>query len=274
VARLGTERWFRRVVESAEPDTPERLADHLRRTQCAALPTVRSKIVGSMRRVLPTTLAAVRYRFGGGSGGRAEDAEGLVRWQALWAGDSRSYALLPASGLHALTRDHTDEDDALAQLRQDPPMTNVICADRPFTISAQPAHRRGEFPLPCMLLSATDGFFGYVHTPAHFEYVLLETLVRAGDMAEWAERLRSAVEGYTGDDASLSLVALGFADFRRLRDAFRERHGTVVREYVDSAPPLDAEDGQDSLRRWQEGTWRSYRAEYEKCMPPLPEVHE
>ncbi|MET9353560.1 serine/threonine protein phosphatase [Streptomyces sp. NPDC006617] len=254
VARLATECWFQRVVASEEADSLPHLK-HCLRTMLHAAPTgARSKITGSMRRVLPTTLAAVRYRAGD---------EG-VHWQAVWAGDSRSYALLPAGGLHALTRDDTREDDALAQLRQDPPMTNVICADRDFTLSAH----RGRFREPCVLLAATDGFFGYVHTPAQFECLLLETLGRARDMGEWAELLRRAIQPATGDDASLSLAALGFAEFGRLREAFAERHAEVVRSGYLDVPPGD---GPEAVRGWQDRTWRTYRPSYEKFMPEVRE---
>ncbi|SEG25503.1 Serine/threonine protein phosphatase PrpC [Actinacidiphila yanglinensis] len=273
-ARLGTERWFQGLVEHGEPDTADRLADHLRRTLRAAAPVARSKITGSMRRSLPTTLAALTYGL---------DAD-RVRWRALWAGDSRSYALLPGSGLHALTRDHTTEDDALDQLRQDPPMTNVVCADRDFVVDGQPGSGSGEFDRPCVLLCATDGYFGYVHTPALFEYLLLRTLGRAGDMADWAARLRAAVQAYTADDASLCLAALGFQDFRALREAFRARYRAVAAAYVATFPEHHGQDaagsgqpgggagGFDALRHWQEETWQAYRPGYERYMPPLPTV--
>jgi serine/threonine protein phosphatase PrpC len=250
VARLGAEAWFRAAVQGGA--TPDELAALLRHALRAALPATRSKLTGTMRRALPTTLAAVSYRV------RA----GAVRCQALWAGDSRSYVLLPASGLHALTRDHTTELDALDQLRQDPPMTNLLCADRPFTVDAHPAGGPGEFALPCLLLAATDGFFGYVQTPAHFECVLLDTLMRARDMAGWAAGLREAVRGYTADDASLSLAALGFDDFPRLRRAYRGRYESVRRLYMTGAPPTG--------RAWQDDTWASYRPGYEAYMPPAP----
>ncbi|MFD7061800.1 PP2C family protein-serine/threonine phosphatase [Streptomyces sp. NPDC059906] len=254
VARLAAECWFQRVAAFEEPDSLPHLK-HCLRTMLRAAPTgARSKITGSMRRVLPTTLAAVRYRAGD---------EG-VHWQAIWAGDSRSYALLPGSGLHALTRDDTREADALDQLRQDPPMTNVICADRDFTLSAH----RGEFREPCVLLAATDGFFGYVHTPAQFECVLLETLGRARDAGEWADLLRRAIQPATGDDASLSLAALGFADFGQLRQAFAERHADVVRSGYPHVPPGD---GPEAVRGWQDRTWRTYRPSYEKFMPEVRE---
>lgn len=253
IARLAAECWFQGVVDDEEPDTPERLKHCLRAVLDAAPRRARSKVTGSMRRLLPTTMAAVRYRLG----------DRRVRWQAVWAGDSRSYALLPGSGLHALTRDHTHEDDTLAQLRQDPPMTNVICADRDFELDVQ----QGEFREPCVLLSATDGFFGYVHTPAQFECLLLDTLGQAGTVGEWAELLRRAIQPVTADDASLSLVALGFDDLAHLRGAFAERHESVVRSGYQEVPA----DGPDAVRDWQDRTWQSYRHTYERLMPGVRE---
>lgn len=255
IARLAAECWFQGVVAAKEPDTIERLTYCLRALLAAAPTSARSKVTGSMRRLLPTTMAAVRYRTGD---------EG-VRWQAVWAGDSRSYALLPGSGLHALTRDDAHEDDTLELLRQDPPMTNVICADRPFELSVH----EGEFREPCVLLAATDGFFGYVHTPAQFECVLLDTLTRSESVGDWADRLRRAIQPVTADDASLSLVALGFADFAQLRAAFAGRHDSVVGgEYLDVP---SAADGADAVRRWQDRTWQSYRHGYERFMPGVRE---
>lgn len=253
-ARLAAECWFQGVVGGEVPDTPERLKYCLRAVLDAAPHGARSKVTGSMRRLLPTTMAAVRYRVG----------DEAVRWQALWAGDSRSYALLPDSGLHALTRDDTHEDDTLAQLRQDPPMTNVICADRHFELSAQ----QGEFREPCVLLSATDGFFGYVHTPAQFECLLLDTLGQARSAGQWAELIRQAIQPVTADDASLCLVALGFDDFAHLRGAFAGRHDSVVRGGYRDVPTAD---GPDAVRDWQDRTWESYRHTYEQLMPGVRE---
>ncbi|MFF7164196.1 serine/threonine protein phosphatase [Streptomyces sp. NPDC008086] len=253
-ARLAAECWFQGVVDGEVPDTTERLKYCLRAVLDLAPHGTRSKVTGSMRRLLPTTMAAVRYRV---------DDEG-VRWQALWAGDSRSYALLPGSGLHALTRDDTHEDDTLAQLRQDPPMTNVICADRDFELSVQ----QGEFSEPCVLLAATDGFFGYVHTPAQFECLLLDTLGQARSAGHWAELMRQAIQPVTADDASLCLAALGFDDFTHLRGAFAGRHDSVVRGGYQDVPSAA---GPDAVRDWQDRTWESYRHTYEQLMPGVRE---
>ncbi|GAA2321556.1 hypothetical protein Scani_00900 [Streptomyces caniferus] len=255
VARLAADCWFHDVVERGQADTPEQLTQYLKYFLSKA-PQRRSKIVGTMRRRLPTTLAAVQYQM------REQHS---IECQALWAGDSRAYTLQPGAGLRVLTRDHTQESDALELLRSDPPMTNSICADREFVVDVQ----RRSFQLPCVFLAATDGFFGYVHTPAVFEYVLLSTLMQADNELEWADLIRREVQGYTADDASMALIALGYQDVRHLRGAFADRYVTVRDRYVHGRP--QGTDLTERIRGWQDDTWRSYRADYETFLPPLPE---
>lgn len=138
-------------------------------------------------------------------------------------------------------------------------MTNVICANRPFTINTSP----GAAELPCVLLCATDGFFGYVDTPARFELVLLETLLSAQDCLHWAGQLAELVGSYTGDDASLVLAAFGFADFGALRASFRERLEylrAVHAAPMDAVPPADRQ----ALVVARERSWQAYRDGYER----------
>ncbi|MCS0600715.1 serine/threonine protein phosphatase [Streptomyces sp. LP11] len=281
VARLATDVWFHDVTVEGEEATPKTLREYLRFFLGYA-PQRRSKISGTMRRQLPTTLAGVHYRVAGNG------YEPQVELQPLWAGDSRAYVLRPRTGLRVLTRDHTRESDALELLRTDPPMTNLVCADREFEI----AGRRLAYPLPCVLVAATDGFFGYVHTPADFETLLLRTLRDAGTVEEWADLVRREVQGYTADDASLALVALGYHGFPDLRAQFASRHEELTVRYVRTRPrgldrPSLAADGtggrvtgtEDAaglparVRLWQDDTWRAYRAGYETDLPPAPEEH-
>ncbi|MFJ3493478.1 PP2C family protein-serine/threonine phosphatase [Streptomyces sp. NPDC086091] len=277
VARLATDCWFHDVATRDAEVTAGVLHEYLEYFLDAA-PQRRSKIGGTMRRQLPTTLAAVHYQVITVSGEQALDLH------ALWAGDSRAYVLHPETGLHVLTRDHTRESDALELLRSDPPMTNLVCADREFTVDS----RRLEFGLPCVLLAATDGFFGYVHTPADFESLLLRTLQEAGTVDEWADRVRREVLGYTADDASLALVALGYRDFGSVRTRFARRQAELTERYVRTRPrgldrhspaagadgPLPADDTTDlpaRVRAWQDTTWREYRVGYETHLPPAAE---
>ncbi|WP_405578866.1 serine/threonine protein phosphatase [Streptomyces sp. NBC_01092] len=279
VARLATDVWFHDVVDG-EPAAPETLHDYLQFFQERA-PQRRSKISGTMRRQLPTTLAAVHYRVTHPQG------RPQLELRPLWAGDSRAYVLRPGSGLRVLTRDHTRESDALELLRTDPPMTNLVCSDRDFEIDSQQL----TYSLPCVLVVATDGFFGYVHTPADFEVLLLRTLAGAGTAEEWADLIRREVQSYTADDASLAIVALGYGGFQQLRDRFADRLQTLTDRYLRNRPqgldlsspvrgesgpgpvpaPEDPADLPARVRAWQDQTWHSYRADYETHLPPAPE---
>ncbi|MFD3334517.1 serine/threonine protein phosphatase [Streptomyces sp. NPDC058700] len=275
VARLATDCWFHEVAREAEDGGPDSLHQYLD-WFLAKAPQRRSKIGGTMRRQLPTTLAAVHYQI--------RDDRNSLALRPLWAGDSRAYVLSPGSGLHVLTRDHTRESDALELLRSDPPMTNMICADREFTIDTQYI---ASFDLPCVLVAATDGYFGYVHTPADFEYLLLRTLREAGSEYEWADLLRREVQAYTADDASLALLAIGHRDFAQLRRAYERRFDALIERHlrgrpaaldrpapgaVDSATgPEDERETHARVRAWQDQSWQTYRAGYETYLPPASE---
>ncbi|MEU3375281.1 serine/threonine protein phosphatase [Streptomyces sp. NPDC006660] len=276
VARLATDCWFRELTLDAEQAGPESLHGYLEWFLSKA-PQRRSKIGGTMRRQLPTTVAGVHYQL---------NDDGFVELQALWAGDSRAYALHPRDGLQVLTRDHTRESDALELLRSDPPMTNLVSADRTFVIDSQ---RLAPFALPLVLVAATDGFFGYVHTPGDFEAVLLETLVRAEDEQEWADLVCREVRRYTADDASLALVALGHQSFAALRDLYaprlvelRERLARDRPRALDRSPravdggahpPEDPAQLGSRVRVWQDQSWHAYRGAYETYLPAASEEH-
>ncbi|MFF5298668.1 serine/threonine protein phosphatase [Streptomyces sp. NPDC013161] len=266
-ARLATECWLHDVTRDRQDVEPQSLHAYLKYFLHKA-PQRQSKIGGTMRRQLPTTLAGVHYQIAPGA------AE--IELRPLWAGDSRAYALLPESGLHVLTRDHTRESDALELLRSDPPMTNLVCADRDFDIDTQHLIT----PLPCVLVAATDGFFGYVHTPADFEHLLLRTLEQAGSAAEWAHLLRREVESYTADDASLALLCLGHPDFGDLRARFTPRLKRLTDQVSWGRPsalttaPDPAADPHETaahVKAWQDQSWQAYRHGYESYLPPPPE---
>ncbi|MFF0478168.1 serine/threonine protein phosphatase [Streptomyces sp. NPDC004284] len=279
VARLATECWFREVAGNTEDAVPRVLHGYLN-WFLANAPQRPSKIGGTMRRQLPTTLAGVYYRL--------REQEAAVELRPLWAGDSRAYVLSPESGLHVLTRDHTRESDALELLRTDPPMTNVVCADREFTVDTQYI---ASFALPCVLVAATDGYFGYVHTPADFEYLLLSTLRRANDEYEWGDLLRREVVAYTGDDTSLALLAIGHQSFEHMRALYERRFADLTERHLRGRPRIldrtarpgtgseaagDPEDRRETharVRAWQDQSWQSYRAGYETYLPPASEEY-
>lgn len=247
------EEWFLDSHDYGECDSAG-LRDHLAVRLGELRGGVKSKVFGTMRRETPTTIAGLAYEV------RPVD----VRWQALWAGDSRCYQLGPRYGLQQITKDDTDSDDALTLLVQDPPMTNLVSADGRFVVN----EHRGAALMPCVLVTATDGFFGYLDTPAEFEHVLLDTLVLSTDAADWGDRLVERVSSYTGDDASLSVVAFGFGGFPELREAFDGRARKVLVEHVE--PVRRAADDRDSFVARRADSWRRYREDYERWMPGPP----
>ncbi|MEQ0560556.1 serine/threonine protein phosphatase [Amycolatopsis sp. NEAU-NG30] len=239
------EEWF---VSEHTAASAEGLATHIATRLGEDVPR-RGRIRGSIHRELPTTFAGLTFDIDGS----------VLRWETLWAGDSRCYLLETGVGLQQLSRDDCDLGDALAQLVQDPPMTNVICANQPFRINASP----GTADLPCVLLCATDGFFGYVDTPARFELLLLETLLSSQDCLHWAGQLAERVGSYTGDDASLAMAAFGFTDFAALRASFRARLDYLRQAH---ACPMDdvASAGRPALVTARERSWQAYRDGYER----------
>jgi serine/threonine protein phosphatase PrpC len=213
---------------------------------------VRSRTRGSMHRSFPTTLACVDFWLAGDD----------VAWDVLWAGDSRCYVVEALHGMQQLSRDDADSADALELLVQDPPMTNMVSADRPFTLHCVV----GQAPMPCLLVCATDGFFGYVETPSQFEHVVLHCLMSAQDVRHWSALLAQEVESFTGDDASLAIVALGFEDFGALRAYFQPRVDALRSQHIE---PMRAVQGgnRTAFIAAREESWRRYRPDYERRLP-------
>lgn len=244
------EAWATEQIDRNEgPVRPDELRDRLARSlQDEALyPDVpKSTMKGSLQRVLPTTMAAVRF---------ASDATGIGA-DVLWAGDSRAYVLTPAGGLQVLSIDDTRETDALELIRNDQPMSNLISADRPFTVN----HLRYQVEQPGILLTATDGCFGYVRTPAHFEFLLLDSLDRMSSLDTWAADLVDSLASIASDDASFALGAFGFGSYQDLRDAFGPRRDFLAEHHW---APFQQTSGQpEEIEALRISSWASYRELY------------
>ena len=193
---------------------------------------------GSLRKDFPTTaVIATAQREGT-----------YLNVDCFWAGDSRAY-LLTSRGLHQLTRDDVSNSDALDNLSDDGVLTNVISASVPFEL-----HRhRVQLAQPAIVIAATDGCFGYLKTPMHFEALLLKTMLCAQSIAEWKESLRQAIAEHAGDDYSLCLIGYGFSDFSDVKAAFDGRGEVLIRDYI--APLTNESATVDEL-------WHSYREGY------------
>lgn len=189
-------------------------------------------------------------------------------YTAIWAGDSRVYCLQPDVGLQQVTTDDLKTNaDAMQNLTQDAIMSNCLSASADFVL------RERRFPLPpnCVLIAATDGCFGYVQTPLHFEHMLLSTMRNAQTFPEWKERLEAAIIQITSDDSTLSAVAVGWPDFAAFRERFADRFQWCARQ----VQALDAKRGtvnrlekelaqaREELATVTRDLWEEYRRTYE-----------
>lgn len=246
------------------------------------------KIKSSLIRRLPTTVAIIYYELpevataekstlsfvdkalewaSGGRSNAAPAADGIGN--VLWAGDSRCYLLTAESGLQQITEDDLKTNgDALANLLEDAPMSNFISADVDFVLHFHCV----RFPLPAVLLAATDGCFNFVASPAHFEFLLLDALHRAECTDEWETNLTEEIKSIAGDDASMSLVALGWQDFGEIKRAFHARLHDVHQTYIALLGLFDREidwlderlQSQKAERdRLRERLWLEYKSGYE-----------
>ncbi|MEV6908539.1 protein phosphatase 2C domain-containing protein [Amycolatopsis sp. NPDC051071] len=242
------EEWY---TDRSTGFSPEALVAHIDgRLATGVLQRRRTR--GRLQRELPSTFAGLAF----------EPNAGQVSWHVLWAGDSRCYVAEPSIGLQQLSVDDTEAADALALLLQDPPMTNMVHASGGFAVNRW----RGSAHVPCVLITATDGFFGYVDTPAEFEHLLWQTLLGSQDALHWSVLLAERVESYTKDDASIAIAALGFDDFSALRASFRWRFDNLQEEH---ATPMRraASMGRTALVETRERSWLAYRDGYERRLP-------
>ncbi|MDQ3385984.1 MAG: protein phosphatase 2C domain-containing protein [Actinomycetota bacterium] len=280
-SRVARDVIEQRMVELLEPDwylDGRATAQDLRRSMKAALverlaelKAPPSGLRSRLLRALPTTMALTalqRLQPGGG------------RWacHVLWAGDSRAY-VFDADGAHQLTTDDLrDPGDAMANLRHDSVVSNAISADTEFDVR----YRRVELQAPFLLVCATDGCFGYVRSPMHFEHLVLSRLRDVRSVDGWSAALQAEITATTGDDAAMSTLGVG-ADLAELKALFAPR---IARLEDEALAPLDeavdavrqAELTLEALRRREIETaasvWQAYKPGYERFLHQVDEVSE
>ena len=222
-----------------------------------------SRLRSRLIRALPTTMAL-------GALQRAEPDGGAWSCHVLWAGDSRVY-VLTANGLQQLSSDDLrDPGDAMANLQHDSVISNALSADTEFVIN----HRRVELESPFILICATDGCFGYLRTPMHFEALLLGTLAEAAGEQDWSLRLQDAISEVTGDDASLAAIGVG-GDLSAMQRLLAPRLREVVEQYTtpidglaDEVARAEAALAELQRRRTDDmaARWQRYRIGYDQAL--------
>lgn len=188
-----------------------------------------SRLKSSLIRRLPTTMAMIYFW-------QNTQQTSTCNCLSIWAGDSRAYIMNPSRGLQQLTKDDLKiSGDALENLSDDSPLSNYVNADINFKLS----FRFDTIKLPCIFIVATDGCFGYLLTPMHFEYLLLDTFQCAKNEREWQENLITKIKQVAGDDASMSLVAIGWHDFEEVKQQFFERAKHLYKNYIQPLEEID-----------------------------------
>ena len=213
-------------------------------------------------RALPTTMAL---------GALQRHEPGGDRWTChlLWAGDSRVYVFRPGSGAQQLTVDDIrDRGDAMANLREDSVVSNAMSADTDFVVH----HRQVELTAPFLMVAATDGCFGYVPSPMHFEHLVLAALRDAPDTDSWSAAVQAAVSAVTGDDAAMAVLGVG-ADHDGFRTLFAKRTAELEQRWITPLDDLDTELREQerkleelrlARRQRQAQLWAAYKSGYEE----------
>ena len=196
------------------------------------------RITGSMVRTLPTTAAVALIQ-------QTDNGELLV--SAIWAGDSRVF-LLDERGLAQLTVDDTSVPDPMENLYEDGVLRNIFCSDRKIRVHCKTVRVKPPF----VVLSATDGCFGYVSTPMEFEGILINTLLNADSPAQWEAGLAEIIGSVAGDDHTLCLASFGYNSFTALQQRLSGRYGYMVQKYLNPVSTLPVDDRQSRFLLWEQ----------------------
>ncbi len=239
------------------------LFNHLQR-EANSIDKNPSRLKSNLIKRLPTTIAAIFCETN-------LELQGQRKITCLWAGDSRCYVLTPENGLNQLTNDDLKGDnDALKNLRSDAPMSNYCNADVPFKINIA----NGLQMEPFILLTATDGCFGYLPSPFHFENLLLKTLMNDAvkSFDDWNKKIMEEIQKVTGDDYSMTLFCFGFTSFEEVKTKYELRNETVLNNYIKAyervAKPIEQlETSLENAKLEKENTlnqlWSEYKLKYQ-----------
>ena len=228
---------------------------------------LRSRLI----RALPTTMAVVALQ-------RTQPVGPTWAGHVFWAGDSRAYVFESRGASQLSTDDLRDPGDALANLRRDSVVSNALSADTEFHIN----YRRVELRSPFLVVCATDGCFGYVRTPMHFEYLVLSHLLEARSTEAWSSALQAEIAAVTGDDAAMSTLGVG-ADLKEFQKLFAPRVGELASDFIEPLDELSdavtrAEQELRALqsRQLDEMTekWNRYKSDYERYLRPEAQMED
>ncbi len=186
-----------------------------------------SALKSKLIKTLPTTFA----------GQLIYEEEKEIKVFSFSAGDSRNYILSPQKGLSQLSKDDLKENfDAFENITKDAQMSNFIHIEGDFKINLKEYSFDNQ---ECILISATDGCFGYFPTPLHFENIILNSISSSDTISECKDLLIENIKEVAGDDFSLSFLPIGFGSFNGIKESFKARLEFM---YQDNMKTLEEED--------------------------------
>jgi len=169
--------------------------------------------------------------------------------------------LTPDRGLSVITKDDVIPTDALEQLRTDPPIVNVVNESVPFRLN----HKKVSVELPCLIITATDGLYGYIYTPGYLEFLILDCLYRSKTVREFSDLLLKETSSLASDDVSFAIAFLGFgADLEKVRNMFRQRYENLkhlYQSFSDKPSIEDAESLIDTIWKTEQMSFNRYLGE-------------
>jgi serine/threonine protein phosphatase PrpC len=280
-SRIARDVVERRMLDLLEPDWHlngktaasdiQRSVQQALRQRLEELRAAPSGLRSRLIRALPTTMALVALQ-------RTQPGGSIWTAHVLWAGDSRAY-VFESSGMHQVsTDDLRDPGDALANLRRDSVVSNAMSADTEFHVN----YRRVELRAPFLVVCVTDGCFGYLRTPMHFEHLVLSRLLEARNTEAWSSSLQTEISAVTGDDAAMSTLGVG-ADFKEFQKLFAPRVAELASEFIgpldelsDAIARVEQELGALRSRQLDEMTqrWNRYKSGYERYLQAEAPVEE
>lgn len=217
-------------------------------------PSPKSMLKSKLIRDYPTTftLAVTNYK------------RDNIIIDSYWAGDSRNYLWIEG-GFYQITKDDlVNDNDPLDNLTSDSALSNCVCADNDFTINHIEIKIDKQ---PYVILSATDGCFGYCRTPMHFEYLLAFSLFSSNNQEDWERIMKEQIQEISGDDFSIAIIAKGFKDFSELKRLLGKKSTQYVEEITVQQQRIEdlhkeLNESEAALQRTIELSWNNYKSSY------------
>lgn len=280
-SRIARDVVEQRMLQLLVPDwnlKGEAAAEDLRRSvqtaleeRLAELKAPASRLRSRLLRALPTTMAVLALQ-------RSHRSGSTWLCHVFWAGDSRAYVFEPEGARQLTTDDLREPSDAMDNLRRDSVVSNAMSADTAFHVN----YRRVELQAPFLLVTATDGCFGYLPSPMHFERLVLAPLAGARTVEAWSRAVQQEIAAVTGDDAAMSVMAVG-ADLGELRALYAPRAAELAEQFTGPIDDLSrsvrqAELDLQALRQRQtdetQQLWARYQPDYERYLHAAPEADD